>query len=443
MVAEQADGTRRIYHLQEQGLHAVQAYLEGIWGDAAARFRLLAENTDETVAAMTAPLTLSFDVACSVEHAFEVWTAGIGSWWPSDHTVTGRSDLVVVLRGGVGGRIYERTADGVEHDWGEVTVWKPPTQLPTCGICGATAPMPPRWRSDSWPGATAPPGSRSSTAAGSGSASAGAEWREQNQAGWQTLLPHYRDAIAKGDTMMAAGTKEDPWVLTTPPGSSEYTMYKDDAGRSPRARVPGGFDDVEVPPPGHRRPARLVGATGRLGRPRRRRREEARRPRHRRGVGTVADNPVGGWYGLRNGYRGSLRHVPAAAARGARAWPRSPTIPATTRCGRSETRHEETTMTVTKVIRYKTKPESADENERLVRAVFAELATKSPEGLHYATFRLDDGVSFVHVAVLDGEENPLNRPPPSPSSSRGSVVAGRRPRTADATVVGSYRFFAD
>jgi DNA-binding transcriptional ArsR family regulator len=47
MVTEQAQGTRRIYHLQEQGLHAVQAYLQGIWGDAAARFRLLAENSGE------------------------------------------------------------------------------------------------------------------------------------------------------------------------------------------------------------------------------------------------------------------------------------------------------------------------------------------------------------------------------------------------------------
>ncbi len=46
MVAEHADGTRRIYHLEEQGMRAVQAYLEGIWGEAAARFRLLAENTD-------------------------------------------------------------------------------------------------------------------------------------------------------------------------------------------------------------------------------------------------------------------------------------------------------------------------------------------------------------------------------------------------------------
>jgi len=46
MVAERAEGTRRIYHLEEQGMHAVQAYLEGIWGEAAARFRLLAENTE-------------------------------------------------------------------------------------------------------------------------------------------------------------------------------------------------------------------------------------------------------------------------------------------------------------------------------------------------------------------------------------------------------------
>lgn len=45
LVAEQPSGTRRIYHLQEQGMHAVRAYLEEVWGTAGARFRLLAENT--------------------------------------------------------------------------------------------------------------------------------------------------------------------------------------------------------------------------------------------------------------------------------------------------------------------------------------------------------------------------------------------------------------
>lgn len=45
MVAEEAQGTRRVYHLREEGLAAVQTYLEGVWGEAAARFRLVAENT--------------------------------------------------------------------------------------------------------------------------------------------------------------------------------------------------------------------------------------------------------------------------------------------------------------------------------------------------------------------------------------------------------------
>lgn len=45
LVAERAQGTRRIYHLQAQGMTAVQEYLESVWGEAAARFRLFAENT--------------------------------------------------------------------------------------------------------------------------------------------------------------------------------------------------------------------------------------------------------------------------------------------------------------------------------------------------------------------------------------------------------------
>jgi hypothetical protein len=104
----------------------------------------------------------------------------------------------------------------------------------------------------------------------------------------------------------------------------------------------------------------------------------------------------------------------------------------------------EMSMTVTKVIRYRTKTESADENERLIRAVFAELATQNPDGLRYASFRLDDGVSFLHVAVLDGEENPL-----STSAAFGEFQSGindrcdEGPIPSDATVIGNYQLLPD
>ena len=47
LVTARAEGTRRLYRLHDEGIDAVREYLEQVWGDAAARFRLLAENTEE------------------------------------------------------------------------------------------------------------------------------------------------------------------------------------------------------------------------------------------------------------------------------------------------------------------------------------------------------------------------------------------------------------
>jgi hypothetical protein len=99
-------------------------------------------------------------------------------------------------------------------------------------------------------------------------------------------------------------------------------------------------------------------------------------------------------------------------------------------------------MTVTKVVHYRTRPESADENARLIRAVFAELSAVGEVGVHYAAFRLEDGVSFVHVAVFDGDENPLSTSAAFAAFQSG--IAARcveGPAAADATVIGSHRLF--
>jgi acyl dehydratase len=100
-------------------------------------------------------------------------------------------------------------------------------------------------------------------------------------------------------------------------------------------------------------------------------------------------------------------------------------------------------MPTTRVIRYSTKPELADENERLVRGVFAELAEENPAGLRYATLRLADGVSFVHVAVTDGDENPLTS---SPAFAAFQADIGERcadgPTPSEATVIGNFGLLA-
>ena len=97
-------------------------------------------------------------------------------------------------------------------------------------------------------------------------------------------------------------------------------------------------------------------------------------------------------------------------------------------------------MGKTVIVRYKTKPEAADENERLVKRVYAQLADEAPGGFHYATFRLGDGVSFLHLAIVDGEASPLSQLSAFQEFQRNvSERCVEPPMVHESTVVGSYR----
>jgi hypothetical protein len=95
----------------------------------------------------------------------------------------------------------------------------------------------------------------------------------------------------------------------------------------------------------------------------------------------------------------------------------------------------------TTVVRYTTRPEHADENLALIEKVFAELAADRPAGLRYVSFRLADGVSFVHVADVETDDgsNPLTA-----TAAFAEFVGGiadrceAPPVASDAMVVGSY-----
>ena len=144
---------------------------------------------------MIEPIRLSFEVDVPVEHAFEVWTARIAQWWPKDHTVTTQHDLTVVLEPRPGGRIFERLPTGVEHDWGEVTAWEPPTRL------GYTWHLN-RDRSDATDVEIrfVPRGKAATTVEIEHSGwerlgAGGEDWRDRNHGGWATLLPHYVTAV--------------------------------------------------------------------------------------------------------------------------------------------------------------------------------------------------------------------------------------------------------
>jgi uncharacterized protein YndB with AHSA1/START domain len=143
---------------------------------------------------MIEPIRLSFDVDCPVDHAFEVWTARIGQWWPADHSVSAEPDLTVILEPRPGGRIYERTSSGVEHDWGEVTTWDPPSRL------GYTWHLK-RDRSDATDveirfiargeaGTKVEIEHRGWERLGAD----GPDWRDRNVDGWTTLMPYYLEA---------------------------------------------------------------------------------------------------------------------------------------------------------------------------------------------------------------------------------------------------------
>jgi hypothetical protein len=143
------------------------------------------------------PLRLSFQVECPAEFAFDVWTRRIATWWPVSHSVSAEADLQVVLEPRIGGRIFERTVSGTEHDWGEITAWDPPWRLVYLwhlrrdrvdatevevsfrALAPSTTLVEIEHRGWERLGAVGP------------------EWRNTNQAGWNGLLPHFVDAIQR------------------------------------------------------------------------------------------------------------------------------------------------------------------------------------------------------------------------------------------------------
>jgi hypothetical protein len=149
-----------------------------------------------TEEAVIEPLRLTFTVDCDVEHAFETWTSRIDTWWPKTHSWTGEHDLRVMLEPRLGGRIFERTASGAEHEWGEVTRWEPPSRFAYLWHLR-------RDRADATDVEITFAGRNDGTTiveivhtGWERLGAEGQEWRDRNNAGWSGVLPSYVAACA-------------------------------------------------------------------------------------------------------------------------------------------------------------------------------------------------------------------------------------------------------
>ena len=96
------------------------------------------------------------------------------------------------------------------------------------------------------------------------------------------------------------------------------------------------------------------------------------------------------------------------------------------------------------MVTYTLKPDRVTENERLAVEVYAALERAAPKGLRYATFRLDDGVSFMHIVSHEEADggNVLTALPAFQAFASG--VKDRcvePPRRVTLTKIGAYGFF--
>jgi len=76
-----------------------------------------------------APVRKSVTVKAPPSRAFEVFTSGIGRWWPKSHHISAADLQTVIIEPRLGGRWYELAVDGAECEVGKVLVWDPPERV--------------------------------------------------------------------------------------------------------------------------------------------------------------------------------------------------------------------------------------------------------------------------------------------------------------------------
>lgn len=125
LVEASASGNRHYYRARPAGLAALRTWTDQMWDQAMGRFADFAERKEQGMESRIEPVVKRVTVPGTVSEVFALFTECLGEWWPlASHSVAGDDAVDARIDPEVGGRVYEVTTTGDQHEWGLVLQWE-------------------------------------------------------------------------------------------------------------------------------------------------------------------------------------------------------------------------------------------------------------------------------------------------------------------------------
>ena len=125
LVEVSVSGNRHYYQARPAGLAALRNWTDQMWDQAMGRFADFAARKEQNMDDRIEPVVKRVTVPGTVSEVFELFSARLGEWWPLEsHSLAGSDAVDARIDPEVGGRVYEVTGSGDQHEWGLVLQWE-------------------------------------------------------------------------------------------------------------------------------------------------------------------------------------------------------------------------------------------------------------------------------------------------------------------------------
>jgi len=125
LVGVSVSGNRHYYGALPAGLETLRSWADQMWEQAMGRFAEFADRKETNMGDRIDPVVKRVTVPGTASEVFALFTEGIAEWWPfSTHSVAGDDAIDARIDPRPGGRMYEVTKTGQQHDWASVLLWE-------------------------------------------------------------------------------------------------------------------------------------------------------------------------------------------------------------------------------------------------------------------------------------------------------------------------------